>query len=92
MVVLSTTVAGPGFRHLVTINCSLPAGPGTYTIDSGALAYLVPAAPANATVISTLAVEGAKQGTFTANLTAGGQTDIGIFSANLGPSRNVTIK
>jgi uncharacterized protein (TIGR03437 family) len=91
MVVLGTTVAGPGLRHLVTINCTLPAGPGTYTIDSQALAYL-PLAPANGTAINTLAVEGTKQGMFSANLTAGGQTDIGIFSANLGISENVTVK
>jgi hypothetical protein len=91
MVVLGTTVAGPGLRHLVTINCTLPAGPGTYTIDSQALAYL-PLAPANGTAINTLAVEGTKQGMFTANLTAGGQTDIGIFSANLGISENVVVK
>ena len=91
MVVLGASIAGPGLRHLVTINCTLPAGPGTYTIDSHALAYL-PLATGTAIAVNTLAVEGTKQGMFTANLTAGGQTDIGIFSANLGISENVIVK
>jgi uncharacterized protein (TIGR03437 family) len=91
LVVLGTTVAAPGLRHLVTINCTLPGSPGTYTIDNQALAYL-PLAPAGGTAINTIAVEGVKQGTFTANLTAGGQLDLGIFSANLGPSKNVLVQ
>ena len=91
LVVLSTSIAAPGLRHLVTINCALPANLGTYTIASQALAYL-PLAPTGGVAVNTLAVEGVKQSNFTANLVGGGQIDLGIFSANLGPSKNVVVK
>ncbi|HEY1755290.1 MAG TPA: hypothetical protein VGG72_07825 [Bryobacteraceae bacterium] len=87
-VVIGSTVATSTSRHLVTITCMVPGSPGTYTVDNGALAYLSLVA-ASGTSFGTISLQGVKQGNFTANLASGTPIDLGIFSANLGVSKNI---
>ena len=90
-VVISSTVATSTLRHLTTINCTLPATPSTYTIDSQALALLSPVA-ASGTSFGTITVQGITQGIFTANLIPSGQLDFGAFGANLGLVKNIAMQ
>ena len=90
-VVLSTTVVSAGIQHLTTINCTIPAASGSYTIPAAALAYLS-AAPASGSSFGTLSFQGTTTGKFTANLVKGGQTDLGLFGANLGMAKNVAVQ
>jgi len=91
-VVLSTAVVANGSQHITTINCTIPGTLGTYSIPTAALAYLSPAA-ATGTSFGTLSIQGiSAPGKFTANLTKGGTTDIGVFGANLGSSKNLAVQ
>jgi uncharacterized protein (TIGR03437 family) len=90
-VVLSTTVVSGGTQHLTTINCSIPAADGSYTIPAAALGYLSQV-PASGTSFGTLSIQGTTSGQFTANLVKGGQLDIGTFGANLGAAKNVALQ
>ncbi|HUB78476.1 MAG TPA: hypothetical protein VMB03_06760 [Bryobacteraceae bacterium] len=91
VIVLSTTVVSGSTQHLTTINCTVPGAPGSYTIPAAALGYLS-AAGASGSSSGTLSVQGTNQGTFTANLSGGGQLDIGTLSANLGAVKNVAVQ
>jgi uncharacterized protein (TIGR03437 family) len=90
-IVLSSTVVGNGVQHLTGITCTVPGAPGGYTIPAAALAYLSPVAASGAS-FGTLSVQGTNETSFTANLAAGGQLDLGLFSANLGATRNVAVQ
>jgi len=90
-VVLSTAVVAGGLQHLTTINCTIPAASGAYSIPAAALAYLS-AVPASGTSFGTLSFQGTTTGRFTANLVKGGQTDLGLFGANLGVAKNVAVQ
>lgn len=91
MVISSSLTAG-GLVHITTLNCTFPSGPGTYTVSAEALANLIPAANTGAAfgVISITGIN--TQGKFTANLTKGGQLDIGSFSSEIGFSKNVAVQ
>jgi uncharacterized protein (TIGR03437 family) len=86
----STTITG-STRRIVTMNCVVPAAPGTYTIPPAALAYLPPV-PATGSSFGGISLEGSISNTFTAPLTAGGQIDFGAFVSDLGYSKNVAIQ
>ncbi len=90
-IVLSTTVVSGSSEHLTTINCTVPAGPGGYTIPAAALSYLG-VVGASGSSFGTLSVQGTNQGSFTANLVGGGQLDLGTLSANLGVAKNVAVQ
>ena len=81
-----------GSQHIATINCTVPGAPGTYSIPTAALAYLSPAA-VTGTSFGSMSLQGISvRGTFTANLTAGGQTDIGTFQGGIGVAKNVAVQ
>jgi uncharacterized protein (TIGR03437 family) len=89
--VSSTTVLGIN-RRIVTLNCTVPGAPGTYTIPLQALAYL-PAVPASgASGFGSIAVEANNQGLFTAPLVTGGQIDLGILAGDRGFSKGIGIQ
>ncbi|HEY4363493.1 MAG TPA: hypothetical protein VGN17_21180 [Bryobacteraceae bacterium] len=90
-VVISSTVATGNLRHLTTINCTLPATPSTYTIDSQAMALLSPVA-ATGTNFGSISVQGITRGVFTANLIPSGQLDFGALGANLGLAKNIAMQ
>ena len=83
---LTTNTRTGSLQRIVTLNCVIPATLGSYDIPAAALAYLQPG-PGN------FAVEGmSPEGTFTANLTAGGQIDRGAFVGDLGIVKDVTVR
>jgi len=91
-IVVSTAVTSAGSQHIATINCTVPGAPGTYSIPTAALAYLSPAA-VTGTSFGSMSLQGISvRGTFTANLTAGGQTDIGTFQGGIGVAKNVAVQ
>jgi hypothetical protein len=77
--------------HGVLISCTVPAGPGTYSIPAAALAYL-PVVAAGSRNVGQISIQagpnpgGAVSGGFTAstsltpNLVGGGQVDFGAFA------------
>jgi len=75
--------------HSVLISCTVPAGPGTYSIPAAALAYL-PAVAAGSNNVGQISLQAGPGGTpgggFTAstsllpNLVGGGQADFGAFA------------
>jgi uncharacterized protein (TIGR03437 family) len=76
-------------EHITTLNCSVPGTLGTYSVPPEALAGLVPA-PA---LFGTLSVQAiSAPGTFTATLASGGETDLGLFGANLGVSKSTVVQ
>lgn len=88
-IVISTSALVGTNEHLATLNCMVPGSPGTYSIPPEALAGLLPVT----SMFGALSVQATSvPGTFTATLASGGQTDIGIFSANLGASKAVPVQ
>jgi uncharacterized protein (TIGR03437 family) len=85
------TVVGSN-QHVVTITCYVPAGPGSYSIPTAALAYLQPAATTGASFGSVSVQAISAPGAFTAPLAGGGQTDIGGFGATLGVVKNIAVQ
>ena len=91
-IIVSTAVATSTSRHLATLNCFAPAGPGSYTIPAAALAGLSPVG-ASGTSFGGLAVEAnGPFGTFTATLAKGGQLDLGRFVTDLGVTKNIAVQ
>ncbi len=91
-ILISTATISSTSEHLVTLQCIVPSGPGTFTVPVSFLSQLQPAA-ASGTSFGSLSVEGASNPTsFTANLVSGGQLDFGVFSPNLGVSKNVAVQ
>jgi uncharacterized protein (TIGR03437 family) len=78
-------------RRIVTMNCTVPAAAGSYTIPTAALAYMPPV-PGSGTSFGNLALEAHQETPFKAPLVGGGQIDIGIFASNLGFTKNVAIQ
>ena len=91
-IVVSTAVVAAGTQHIATINCTVPAAPGSFPIPTAALAYLSPAASTGASFGSMSLQAISTPGKFTANLVKGGQTDVGTFGANLGVAKNVAVQ
>jgi uncharacterized protein (TIGR03437 family) len=81
-VVIASVVVSGGQDHLTTINCTVPAAPGSYTIAAGALGLL----PAGSVAVS---VQGLHANPFTASLTSGAPIDLTTFTANLGVVKSV---
>jgi|GEM_PF-823862 len=87
----SVTTAGSN-RRIVTMNCTVPAAPGSYTIPAEALSYLPPA-PASGSSFGAIALEAqAPAVMFTAPLVSGGQTDYAGLAADFGFSKNVVLQ
>jgi uncharacterized protein (TIGR03437 family) len=90
--VISSSLTSGGLVHITTLNCSVPAAPGTYTVSTEALANLIPAGTSGA-AFGAISINGMNtQGKFTANLTKGGQLDIGSFSSEISFSKNVSVQ
>ena len=78
-----------------SFTCQVPAAPGTFTVPTAVLAYLLPAgidAASQAKGTAGLAVETVTSQPFTAPLVSGGQVAFAGFSAVLGYSRNVAVQ
>uniref|UniRef100_Q01T33 NHL repeat containing protein n=1 Tax=Solibacter usitatus (strain Ellin6076) TaxID=234267 RepID=Q01T33_SOLUE len=91
-IILTSSVTGGGLVHITTLNCNVPAGPGSYTVPAAALAGLLPAA-ATGTAFGSVSIEGLNtQGKFTANLTKGGELDLGTFWSNTGVAKNIAVQ
>jgi uncharacterized protein (TIGR03437 family) len=87
----SVTFVGSN-RRVTTMNCYVPAAPGSYTIPAEALLYLPPV-PASGTSFGGIALEAYVGGIpLTAPLVAGGQIDYGGFAADFGFSKNVILQ
>jgi uncharacterized protein (TIGR03437 family) len=91
-IIVSTATQVGSSNRLVTISCIALAGPGTFSVPVSALSRLQPAT-ASGTSFGNIAVEAnATPGTFTADLTGGGQLDFGTFGSNLGVSKNIAVQ
>ena len=91
-IIVATSLTTGGLQHLTTLQCTVPAGPGTYTVPAAALAVLLPAT-LSGTSFGNVTLTGINtQGTFTANLTRGGQLDIGTFWAEIGVGKNIAVQ
>jgi hypothetical protein len=81
--------------HSVTIDCQVPAAPGSYTIPAAALSYLLPTGTDPASLAagsSNLAVEGANVQPFQAPLTNGGTAAYSGFTAIQGYAKTVSVQ
>ena len=91
-IVLTSSLTAGGLVHITTLNCNVPSGPGSYTVPAAALARLLPAA-VSGTAFGNVSIEGLNtQGKFTANLTKGGQLDLGTFWSNIGVAKNIAVQ
>ena len=86
IVITSSELVGT-IIHIATINCTVPAGPGTFTVPAAALQYL-PAG--NNGGLSVYAVSA--NGAFTAPLVGGGQIDFGVFGPSVGVSKSLAVQ
>jgi uncharacterized protein (TIGR03437 family) len=87
--------------HGVLISCTVPAGPGTYSIPAAALAYL-PAVAAGSNNVGQISIQAGPGGTpgggftastsFTPNLVGGGQADFGDFAPYIAYLVSATIQ
>ncbi|MEP6960721.1 MAG: hypothetical protein ABI995_01490, partial [Acidobacteriota bacterium] len=88
-IILTSSLTTGGLVHITTLNCSTPSGPGTYTVSAAALATLLPAT----SLFGHVSITGTNtQGKFTANLTKGGQLDIGTFGSEIGVSKSIAVQ
>ena len=81
--------------HTVAFTCEVPAAPGSYTIPTSVLSYLLPAtivASQAASGTGILAVEAGNIQPFTAPLVSGGQIAYGGFSGTVAYSRNLSVQ
>ena len=90
--VSTSTIEGSNL-HLATIACYVSASLGTYSVPAAALAYLQ-SSGSGTTSVGSASVQGVSNpvSTFDAPLVGGGQTDLGLFSANLGVSRTIPVR
>ncbi len=87
-IILATSLTAAGQQHLTTLQCTVPSAPGTYTIPAAALAKLLPT-----TTTGNITITGINTtGKFTANLTKGGQLDIGNFWSEIGTGKNIVVQ
>ncbi|HSP69443.1 MAG TPA: hypothetical protein VLN48_17075 [Bryobacteraceae bacterium] len=87
----TNTVTGGNVRS-VTIGCIAQAAPGTFTIPASQLSQLQPASTTG-TSFGSLSIQGTSNPNyFTADLAGGGTLDFGVFSPNLGVSKNVAVQ
>jgi len=91
-ILVSTATLTAGNNHIVTVGCIAPAAPGTFTIPVSQLSQLQPASTTG-TSFGSISVEGTSNpNNFTADLVSGGVIDFGVFSPNLGVSKNVAVQ
>jgi uncharacterized protein (TIGR03437 family) len=79
----------------VIFNCQVPAGPGSYTVPTAVLSYLLPEgidAASLAKGSGILAIQGVNSQTFSAPLVAGGQTAFAGVSATQAFSKNLAVQ
>jgi len=89
---VNSTVLTGSNRRIVTMNCNVPAAPGSYTIPPEALAYLPPV-PATGTSFGGIAVEAMVPGTQVAvPLLAGGTIDSGALVIDFGYSKTIAVQ
>ncbi len=92
-IIITSSLTSGGVSHITTLNCTnIPSGPGTYTIPAAALAGLLTAGVtgANFGAVSITGIN--SQGKFGANLTKGGQLDIGTFWSEIGVAKNIAVQ
>lgn len=90
--ILTSSVTTGGSVRITTLNCNVPSGPGTYAVSAAALATLQPAG-VTGSAIGSVTISGINtQGKFTANLTKGGQLDLGNFWPQIGFSKNIAVQ
>ncbi len=88
--------------HGVLIQCTVPAGPGTYSIPPAALAYLPAVAAGSSNSVGQISIQGGPGGTpgagftqstsLTPNLVGGGQADFGDFAPYIAYLVSATIQ
>jgi hypothetical protein len=91
-IVIGSSLTAGGVVHLTTLTCNAPSGPGSYTVPQAALATLLPAGVTGSN-FGVVSITGTNtQGKYTANLTKGGQLDLGTFSSLIGVSKNIAVQ
>jgi uncharacterized protein (TIGR03437 family) len=91
-IIIGTSLTTGGLQHLTTLQCNVPSGPNTYTVPGAALATLLPAT-LSGTSFGSVTITGINtQGKFTANLTKGGQLDIGTFSSEIAAGKSIVVQ
>ena len=91
-ILVSTATLTAGNNQIVTIGCIAPAAPGTFTIPVSQLSQLQHASTTGSSV-GSISVQGTSNpNNFTANLANGEAIDFGVFSPNLGVSKNVAVQ
>ncbi len=93
--VVGKDAANNNILHNTSFTCQVPAAPGSYTVPTSVLAYLLPegldlASLAKGTALLT--VEAGNAQPFSVSLTAGGQVAFAGFSSLLSYSRNLAIQ
>jgi uncharacterized protein (TIGR03437 family) len=79
-------------QRIVTMNCYVPAAPGSFTIPTGALAY-IPAVPGSGQSFGNIALEANSNGPpMTGALIAGIPVDIGNLTIDVGYTKNIAIQ
>ena len=91
-ILVSTATLTAGNNHIVTVGCIAPAAPGTFTIPVSQLSQLQHAFTTGSST-GNISVQGTSNpNNFTADLVTGGVIDFGVFSPNLGVSKNVAVQ
>ena len=91
-ILLSSSLTAGGVIHITTINCSVPSGPGSYTVPTAALATLLPAGVTGSN-FGVVSITGANtQGKYTANFTKGSQLDLGTFTSLIGVQKHIAVQ
>jgi uncharacterized protein (TIGR03437 family) len=89
---INTNLTVSNIHHIVSLNCSVPASLGTYTITPAALGYLLPVA-ASGTNFGGIGISGqGTSATFTAPLIPSGQTDVGQFAGAIELSKSLAVQ
>jgi uncharacterized protein (TIGR03437 family) len=93
--VVGKDASNQNILHTVSFSCQVPAAPGSYTIPTAVLGYLLPEgidAASLATGSATLAVETLASQPFSVSLTGGGKVAFAGFSAIQAYSKNVSVQ
>lgn len=88
LILINSVTQASGGNRSVSLFCTTLAAPGTFVVPAASLAALL---PAPATTGISITGQG-PTGTFTANLTAGGQLDFGSLGGGITLSKSVTVR
>ena len=86
-ILVSNNLVGGGKIHIVSVECYVPGGPGTFTVPQSALSRLL--GPGATTVISATAMQFQL---FNPDLVGGGQVDFAAFSGALSVTKNLPVQ